>query len=129
MTCNRHLMFFCKRFCDVFEVFKSIFENPVFSLKSHAPHLYKWSNFSDTRWIVYHKVMFLDQVSMRIQCFEQLMVFHYQMLEKYSHAKCNRWRKYNVYICSKSSSKNQFWLPSGTMSPKSRGMFLTRQRV
>ncbi|MEQ2174832.1 hypothetical protein GOODEAATRI_011775 [Goodea atripinnis] len=32
-------------------------------------------------------------------------------------------------ISSKSSSKNQFWFPSGTMSPKSRGMFLTRQSL
>lgn len=38
---------------------------------------------------MYHKVMIRDQVSVRMQLFEQLIVFDYQMLKKYIHAKCN----------------------------------------
>lgn len=79
MTCNGKLMLFCEGFCNIFEVFHCVFQHFMFILTPHAPNMYKWANFPSTRGIMNHKMVFRHKVFIRIQVFEQRVMFHNQM--------------------------------------------------
>lgn len=50
--------------CGAMYLFSHIsFKNCLFGLETHAPYMDEWTYFSETAWIMQHKVMFLESIA------------------------------------------------------------------
>lgn len=54
-----------------------------------------WTYFSNGPGIMSHEMMFRNHFAIKL--FEKLMMFNNEMLQTYSHAISNDWRKYDVH--------------------------------